>query len=164
MRYSEYMQTAQLSVALPSVRHGREIVLLADLESHESGFGFVDAEHLLLAAVTLCAGMPRFRPVLDAHRISPDTVRSGIRAFVGAHTTCPGEHDRVACTPAAMRVLARAATIAGRSERIRPPHVVLAVLDSVDDPLAGSAHDLLDALGVDARRFRRDLRRAVRRA
>ncbi|EYT66516.1 hypothetical protein H489_0102935 [Curtobacterium flaccumfaciens UCD-AKU] len=161
------MQTAQLSVALPSVRHGREIVLLADLESHESGFGFVDAEHLLLAAVTLCAGMPRFRPVLDAHRVSPDAVRASIRAFVGAHTTCPGEHDRVACTPAAMRVLARAATIAGRSERIRPPHVVLA---AVDDPLAGSAHDVLDALdaldalGVDPRRFRRDLRRAVRRA
>jgi len=61
-------------------------------------------------------------------------------------------------------VLARAATIAGRSERIRPPHVVLAVLDAVDDPLAGSAHDVLDALGVDPRRFRRDLRRAVRRA
>ncbi|MCA5923127.1 Clp protease N-terminal domain-containing protein [Curtobacterium oceanosedimentum] len=158
------MQTAHLSVALPSVRHGREIVLLADLESHESGFGFVDAEHLLLAAVTLCAGMPRFRPVLDAHGVTPDGVRAGIRAFVGAHRPCPGEHDRVACTPAAARVLARAATIAGPLERVRPVHVVLAVLDGVDDPFMGSAHDVLDALGVDPRRFRRALRRAARRA
>jgi hypothetical protein len=158
------MQPAHLSVALPSIRQGREIVLLADLEAHESGFGFVDAEHLLLAAVTLCAGMPRFRSVLEAHGVSAVAVRAEIRAFVGARASCPGEHDRVACAPAAARVLARAAGFAGRTERIRPAHVVLAVLDGVDDPLMGSAHDVLDALGVDPRRFRRDLRRAVRRS
>ncbi len=158
------MQIAHLSVALPAARHGREIVLLADLEAHETGFGFVDAEHLLLAAVTLCSGMPRFRPVLAAHGVTPETVRRGITAFVGARTPCPGEHDRVACTPAAARVLARAAVLAGPFDRVRPAHVVLAVLDGVDDPFMGSAHDVLEALGVDPRRFRRALRRAVRRS
>ncbi|MGY2898225.1 hypothetical protein ACVKXF_000848 [Curtobacterium sp. PvP017] len=164
MRYSEYMQIAQLSVALPTVRQGREIVLLADLESHETGFGFVDAEHLLLAAVTLCSGMPRLRSALDAHGVSPEAVRAEISVFVGARASCPDEHDRVACTPAAARVLARAAVLAGPAERVRPVHVLLAVLDGVDDPFMGSAHDVLDALGVEPRRFRRALRRAARRA
>ena len=63
-----------------------------------------------------------------------------------------------------MRVLARAAHDRRPFGAHPTAHVVLAVLDSVDDPLAGSGHDVLDALGVDARRFRRDLRRAVRRS
>src|SRR5690349_903927 len=112
IRHSEYMQFPPLSVALPTVRQVREIVLLADLESHPTGLGFVAAEHLLLAAVTLCSGMPRFRPALVAHGVSPEAVRAEISVFVGARASCPDEHDRVACTPAAARVLARAAVLA----------------------------------------------------
>ena len=41
--------------------------------------------------------------------------------------------------------------------------LVLAVLDGVDDPFMGAAHDVLERLGVEPRRFRRALRRAARR-
>jgi hypothetical protein len=157
------MQIATLSVALPTLRHGREIVLLAEQESLETGFGFLDAEHLLVAAVTLCSGMPRFFDVLDAHGVTPDRVRTASSAFVGAGAPGPVSPDRVTCTPAAARVLARAAQLAGPAERVRPHHVLLAVLDGIDDPFTGAAHDVLDGLGVDPRRFRRALRRAARR-
>jgi len=158
------MQTAALSVPVPTLRHGREIVLLAEQESRETGFGFLDAEHLLLAAVTLCGGMPRFRQALDAHGVTPDRVRTASSAFVGAGSTGPVSADRVTCTPAAARVLARAAQLAGPAARVRPHHVLLAVLDGIDDPFTGAAHDVLEQLGVDARRFRRALRRAARQA
>jgi len=158
------MQTAALSVAVPTLRLGREIVLLAEQESRETGFGFLDAEHLLLAAVTLCDGMPRFRQVLDDHGITPERVRGAGSVFVGAGALGPEVADRVTCTPAAARVLARAAQVAGPLDRVRPHHVLLAVLDGVDDPFMGSAHDVLERLGVEPRRFRRALRRAGRRA
>ena len=158
------MQTAVLSVPVPTLRHGREIVLLAEQESRETGFGFLDAEHLLLAAVTLCGGMPRFDQALDAHGVTPDRVRTASSAFVGAGSTGPVSADRVTCTPAAARVLARAAQLAGPAARVRPHHVLLAVLDGIDDPFTGAAHDVLEQLGVDARRFRRALRRAARQA
>ncbi|WIB77683.1 Clp protease N-terminal domain-containing protein [Curtobacterium sp. MCPF17_002] len=158
------MQTASLSVPVPTLRHGREIVLLAEQESRETGFGFLDAEHLLLAAVTLCNGMPRFRQVLETHGVTPERVRVASSVFVGARTAAPHAADQVACTPAAARVLARAARLAGPAGRVRPHHVVLAVLDGIDDPFTGAAHDVLDQLGVDPRRFRRALRRAVRQA
>ncbi|WP_186322101.1 Clp protease N-terminal domain-containing protein [Curtobacterium pusillum] len=157
------MQTAALSVAMPTLRHGREIVLLAEQESRETGYGFLDAEHLLLAAVTLCSGMPRFRDVLEAHGVSPERIRTASSVFIGAGAVCPDVTDRVTCTPAAARILARAAQIAGPLERVRPHHVVLAVLDGVDDPFMGAAHDVLERLGVEPRRFRRALRRAARR-
>jgi len=157
------MQIAMLSVPVPTLRHGREIVLLAEQESRETGFGFLDAEHLLLAAVTLCSGMPRFAEVLQAHGVSPDRVRRASSVFVGAGAPCPESDDRIACTPAAARILARAAQLAGPVERVRPHHVLLAILDGVDDPFAGSAHDVLERLGVEPRRFRRALRRAARR-
>ena len=159
------MQTAALSVAVPTLRHGREIVLLAEHESQDSGFGFVDAEHLLVAAVVLCAGIPRLASVLDAHGVTPARVRESIRVFVGAGSVpYPSEPDRVVCTPAGARVLARAAQIAGPAERVRPHHVVLAVLDGIDDPLMGAANDVLERLGVEPRRFRRAIRRAARRS
>ncbi|TDN44177.1 ClpA/ClpB-like protein [Curtobacterium flaccumfaciens] len=158
------MQIATLSVPVPTLRHGREIVLLAEQESRQTGFGFLDAEHLLLAAVTLCAGMPRFRPVLDAHGVSPARVRAASSAFVGARGATPQEPDRIACTPAAARVLARAAQLSGADGRVRPHHVVLAVLDGIDDPFTGAAHDVLEHLGVEPRRFRRAVRRAARQA
>ncbi|WP_092092119.1 Clp protease N-terminal domain-containing protein [Curtobacterium sp. UNCCL20] len=158
------MQTAALSVPVPTLRHGREIVLLAEQESRETGFGFLDAEHLLIAAVTLCGGMPRFDQALDAHGVTPDRVRTASSAFVGAGSTGPVSADRVTCTPAAARVLARAAQLAGPAARVRPHHVLLAVLDGIDDPFTGAAHDVLEQLGVDARRFRRALRRAARQA
>jgi hypothetical protein len=157
------MQTAALSVAMPTLRHGRKIVLLAEQESRETGYGFLDAEHLLLAAVTLCSGMPRFRDVLEAHGVSPERIRTASSVFIGAGAVCPDATDRVTCTPAAARILARAAQIAGPLERIRPHHVVLAVLDGVDDPFMGAANDVLERLGVEPRRFRRAMRRAARR-
>ncbi|OIH92363.1 Clp protease N-terminal domain-containing protein [Curtobacterium sp. MCBA15_001] len=148
---------------MPTVQHGREVVLLAEHESRDSGFGFVDAEHLLVAAVLLCSGMPRLRDVLERHGVTTARVREAIRVFVGAGVPpYPGHEDRVTCTPAGARVLARSAQIAGPHERVRPHHVLLAVLDGVDDPLMGAAHDVLDRLDVEPRRFRRALRRAAR--
>ncbi|OII06884.1 Clp protease N-terminal domain-containing protein [Curtobacterium sp. MCBA15_008] len=158
------MQIATLSVPVPTLRHGREIVLLAEQESRETGFGFLDAEHLLLAAVTLCSGMPRFRQVIETHGVTPDRVRAASNAFVGARSATPYAPDRVACTPAAARVLARAAQLADPAARVRPHHVVLAVLDGIDDPFMGAAHDVLEQLGVEPRRFRRAVRRAARQA
>lgn len=157
------MQTAVLSVAVPEVRRGREVALLAEHEARAIGYGFVDAEHLLLAAVALCAGMPRFGAVLADHGLSVDAVRCAARAIVGPP---PGDRheDRISCTPAVARILAHAAQIAGPHERVRPHHVLLAVLDGVDDPLLGGAHEVLEAVGADPRRLRRALRRAGRRA
>jgi|GEM_PF-1832334 len=159
------MQTAALSVAVTDLRHGREIVLLAEHESRQSGFGFVDAEHLLVASVVLCSGMPRFSDVLRRHGVTADVLRDAIRVFVGAGTEpYPTEADRITCTPAGARLLAHASQIAGPHERVRPHHVLLAVLDGMDDPFMGAAHDVLDQVGVDPRRFRRALRRAARRS
>jgi hypothetical protein len=159
------MQPAHLSIAVPTSQHGREIVLLAEHESRESGFGFVDAEHLLVAAVVLCGGMPRFRDVLERHAVTADGLRESIRVFVGAGVVpYPTEAEHITCTPAGARVLARAAQLAGPHERVRPHHVLLAVLDGVDDPFMGAAHDVLERLGVEPRRFRRTLRRAARRS
>jgi len=159
------MHTATLSISVPVLRHGREIVLLAEHESRESGFGFVDAEHLLVAATVLCSGIPRFRDVLDHHGVTPERLRDAIRVFVGAGTApYPSEAGTIICTPAGARILARAAQVAGANERVRPHHVLLAVLDGVDDPFMGAAHDVLERLGVDPRRFRRALLRAARRA
>lgn len=158
------MHSAVLSISVPSLRDGREVVLLAEQEAHDTGFGFLDAEHLLVAAVTLCSGIPRFREVLVTDGLLPDRVRVAVQAFVGAGSAAPEEQDRVVCTPAATRVLARARQIAGPAERVRPHHVVLAALDGVDDPLMGAAHEVVDALGADPRRFRRALRRAARRS
>ncbi|MFJ3384572.1 MULTISPECIES: Clp protease N-terminal domain-containing protein [unclassified Curtobacterium] len=159
------MQPDTLSIAVPVIQHGREIVLLAQHESRESGFGFVDAEHLLVAAVVLCGGMPRFRRLLDPHGVTPGRLRDAIRVFVGAGTApYPSDPDAVTCTPAGARILARSAQVAGPGERVRPHHVLMAVLDGVDDPFMGAAHDVLDRLDVDPRRFRRALMRAARRA
>jgi hypothetical protein len=159
------MLASAVSVAVPPLRHGREIVLLAEHEAREHGFGFLDSEHLLVASVVLCEGMPRFRDVLDEHRVSSADLRDALRSFVGAAPTVPHEPERVVCTPAVMRVLATAQRLAGPSAAVvRPHHVVLAVLDGIDDPFLGGAGDTLAALGVDPRRFRRALRRAARRA
>jgi hypothetical protein len=140
-------------------------VLLAEHESQDSGFGFVDAEHLLVAAVVLCEAQPRVAAVLKARGVTSARVRESIRVFVGAGSVpYPTEADRVVCTPAGARVLARAAQIAGPDERVRPHHVVLAVLDGIDDPLMGAATDVLERLGVEPRRLRRSVRRAARRS
>ncbi|MBT2502372.1 Clp protease N-terminal domain-containing protein [Curtobacterium sp. ISL-83] len=175
------MPAAPLAVALPSLRSGREITLLAEQESRESGYGFLDAEHLLVAAVVLCSGIPRLREVLVAHGVTPAAVRPAVSAFVGAGAGAgmragagtgagagpgaadPEQREPVACSPAAARVLARAAQLVGPGDRLRPDHVLLAVLDGVDDPLMGSAHDVLETVGVDVRRLRQALRRAGRR-
>lgn len=158
------MQPTRLSLAAPSFQHGRDIVLLAEHESRDSGFGFVDAEHLLVAAVVLSGGVPQLRTVLERYGVTPARVREAIRVFVGAGCPpYPSEPDRITCTPAGARVLARSAQIAGPHERVRPHHVLLAVLDGIDDPFLGGAHDVFDRLDVEPRRLRRALRRAGRR-
>lgn len=146
-----------LSVALPSVRRGRELVLLADLEAHEAGSAFVDVEHLLLAAVVLCHGMPAFRPVLDRFGVAPSAIRERIAAPIDSRHGCPDEHDRVTCTVAVERLLARATVLASPIDRIRPVHVLLAALD-------GDSAIVHRALRVEPGRFRRAMRRAARRA
>jgi hypothetical protein len=118
---------------------------------------------LLVAAVTLCTGMPRLRAVLDAHGVTVAAVRHEIAPCGEVGATVPHEDDRIACTPAVVRVLARAAQLAGPLERVRPHHVLLALCDGVDDPSWGAAHDVLERIGVEPRRFRRAVGRAARR-
>ncbi|MFJ4219977.1 Clp protease N-terminal domain-containing protein [Curtobacterium luteum] len=157
---STTLSPPQLSVALPSVRRGRELVLLADLEAHETGSTVVDVEHLLLAAVVLAHGMPHFRPVLDRFGVTPSAVRARITVPVTARHACPAEHDRITCTVAVERLLARATVLASPIDRVRPVHLLLAVLDGD----SGAALRARSALPVEHRRFRRALRRAARRA
>lgn len=152
---------------MPAIRTAPNTLLLAEHEAHERWQPRVDVGHLLVAAASECAVDRRFRAVLDAHLVSVTALRASLptssyRASFAAHDASAG----VVCTPAGMRVLARAMRHAAVSNvnDVRPQHVLLAVLDSADDSTLGDAHLRLESVGVDVRRLRRALRRAARRS
>lgn len=161
------MQSLLLPAPMPAIRTAPSTLLLAEHEANEHWQAFVDVGHLLVAAVSECAVNRRFRIVLDAHLVSIAALRASLptsshRASFASHDASAG----IVCTPAGMRVLARAMRHAAASSvvDVRPQHVLLALLDSVDDSALGDAHLRLESVGVDVRRLRRALRRAARRS
>ncbi|KQO63766.1 hypothetical protein [Curtobacterium sp. Leaf261] len=161
------MQSLLLPAPMPPIRSAPSTLLLAEHDAHDRGQPFVDVGHLLVAAVSECAVHRRFRAVLDAHLVSVTALRASLpsnsyRASFATYDTDAG----IVCTPAAMRVLARSMRHAATASvvAVQPQHVLLALLDGVDDPALGDAHLRLESVGADVRRLRRALRRATRRA
>ena len=129
----------------------REVLDRAAQEARDLGHDFLGTEHLLLGLVETEGG--RAAAALARAGVTAQGVREMVRSVIGASEGAGGKPPRF--TPRTKKVLELSLREAmrGKSHRIGTEHILLAVIREG----SGVASKVMEDLGVDIDRLRRDL-------